>query len=55
LSSVGDASGVGDEVAPGDVAESALEGTDRFSWGVTLGQLAFVVVAAGACGGAGSG
>ena len=45
MSSSSDATGVGDEVPPGDVAESPLERTDRFTRGVTLGELAFVVAA----------
>ena len=48
LSSSGDAVGVGDEVPPGDVAEPALERADRFAWGVSFGELAVVVAAAGA-------
>ena len=47
-SSIGDASGVGGEVTKDDVAEPALEGTDRFARGVSFGELAVVVVAAGA-------
>jgi hypothetical protein len=41
------AAGVGDEVSPDDVAEPALERTDRFARGVTFGELAFVVATAG--------
>ena len=41
----GDALGVGDEVPPDDVAEAALERTDRLAWGVAFGQLAVVVAA----------
>ena len=45
LSPGGDASGVGDEVAPDDVAEPALERADRFAWCLALGELAVVVAA----------
>ena len=44
----GDALGVGDEVAPDDVAEPTLERADRFAWGLAFGELAVVVAAAGA-------
>ena len=42
-----DALGVGDEVAPHDVAEPTLERTDRFARCLALGELAVVVAAAG--------
>ena len=40
--------GVGDEVSPGDVAEPPLERADRFASGLSFGELAVVVAAAGA-------
>jgi hypothetical protein len=41
--SVGEVLGVGDEVPPDDVAETALEGADRLAWRLAFGELAFVV------------
>ena len=43
-----DVLGVGDQVAPHDVAEPTLERTDRLAWGLAFGELAVVVGAAGA-------
>ena len=51
----GDAPGVGDEVTPDDVAEPALQGADRFAWGLAFGELAVVVARVPGCAGGGSG
>ena len=47
LSSVGDASGVVDEVPPDDVAEPALQRSDRLARGLAFGELAVVVARPG--------
>ena len=44
----GGALGVGDEVAPDDVAEATLERPDRLARGLAFGEFAVVVATAGA-------